>query len=388
MKISHPRTISARWALFILTAAIVAATTPARAVVLEQQWKAGQQLTYDVALNGTVNFQAPTDVPSMLAGIPIEALLRLNGQTTLDTISVEENGSGIVAVRLDNLQSRADAFGQSLQLNYRDGRARVLMNGQPGNGGRDMDWSGLQKPKVAWRISKLGRFEAMVPITRNDTAATEPATTGPAAADGTPAPTTPLPFNVPAFIQSLVARALPALWPGRDVQVGDKWSAEIGWPLPARAGAGNAGGSTPAADNRTNLGKADLVLRGEETVLGRKVQRIAIDGAFQLTEQQSSALTDLAPSAPAPNAGDKPRPAPRVNSGSQRVKGDLWVDAAAGQIVRVDVDLQGRGQSRQQGGRAEDGGFMDFTGKLKMELRKVSYSSDNATNATANGAAQ
>jgi len=346
----------ARAATLALTALLVTAAAPARAVVLEQQWKPGQQLTYDLSVNGTVNFQAPTDIPSFLAGIPIEALLKINGQTTFDTQSVEENGSGIVVLRLDSLQGRGDAFGQSVQLNYRDGKAKVLMNGQPANNGKDMDWSVLQNPKVGWRISKLGRFEAMVPLNKPAAETVEPTE---------PPANTPLPFNVPGFIQSLVAKALPALWPGREVQAGEKWTAEIGWPVPAKAG---------AEATKTNLGKADLVLRGEETVLGRKVQRIGIEGAFELTEQQSSSLTDLVPAKP-DTKSDKPNPADRLNSASQKMKGDIWIDAAAGQIVRVDIDLQGKGQSRQKGGRAEDGGFLDFTGKLKLELRKLSYSS-------------
>jgi hypothetical protein len=369
--------MGARVAPYAVAAVLLAAAAPAHAVVLEQQWKPGQQLTYDLSFNGTVNLQVPTDIPNMLAGIPIEAAVKLNGQTTLDTLSVEENGSGMVAVRLDSLQSRADAFGQTVQLNYKDGRGKVLMNGQATNNGNDMDWSMLQKPNVAWRISKLGRFEAMVPITKP---ATDAATAGTQTEEAPPAAGSTMPFNVPAFIQSLVARALPPLWPGREVQTGDKWSAEIGWPLPARAGAAPA---TPPA--RSNLGKADMVLRGEEMVLGRKVQRIGIDGNFELTEQQSASLTDLAPAPAADAKPDKPRAADRLNSASQRVKGDLWFDAAAGQIVRVDVDLQGSGKSRQKGGRVEDGGLLDFNGKLKMDLRKLSYSSESV--ATANAAA-
>ncbi len=90
------------------------AARSAQAVTLEQKWQPGQQLDYNVLLNGTVNLMAPADAPFFLAGVPLKAKLDLKAQTTFDALSVDDNGTGTVALRVADLQVRAEAFRRGL----------------------------------------------------------------------------------------------------------------------------------------------------------------------------------------------------------------------------------------------------------------------------------
>jgi hypothetical protein len=61
-------------ALSSLLMALGNATLSAQSVTLQQRWVKGQQLTYNVALNGALNLQAPpgAPIPSAGAGKPIK----------------------------------------------------------------------------------------------------------------------------------------------------------------------------------------------------------------------------------------------------------------------------------------------------------------------------
>src|SRR5687767_9350971 len=80
----------------VLALCLLLAPQPARAVVLEQRWQAGQQLSYDVGLNGTLNTQAPADA-GMLAGMPLEIQLNLKSLANVDTLAVDALGTGTIA---------------------------------------------------------------------------------------------------------------------------------------------------------------------------------------------------------------------------------------------------------------------------------------------------
>jgi len=72
-------------------------------------------------------------------------------------------------------------------------------------------------------------------------------------------------------------------------------------------------------------------------------------------------------------AGQKfPFKLPALMTMSQKIKGDVWFDPAAGQIVKMDVRLNSSAEGRSAAGKPTDGN-MNFNGKLLMELRKISF---------------
>jgi hypothetical protein len=329
-------------------------------------------LSYDVAFNGTVSLQAPAGGTSFLSGLPIDANLNSKGQATLETLRVTDTGSGVMAVRVNSMNTRATALGQVIELAYRDGAGSLRMNGQPMAQAGGLNWKKLQNPLVGWQISKRGRFESLVPLGAGEAEDPEkPASDKPMSL--------PLPINIGALIQSLIAQTMPSLWPDREVNAGDKWTSELRFPTLQRSGAAE----------QAPLGKVDLTLKGEEQVAGRTVQRVGLDGTIEISEQQAAALAKL-PTAVTPAPGEKSpsstgpaKATEHLSSGRQKIKGDLWFDAAAGQMVRGELELQGHGESRPKGAKsAEDNGFMDIAGTLQLNLRKVSYAGDGSHPAT------
>src|SRR6476661_8475209 len=90
-----------------MLAAVALASTffacSAHAVVLEQKWQAGQQLSYDMKVDGTLNLTAPEGTP-MIAGMPLEILMKGDGQSTFITNDVDDFGTATVGMRLERLQ--------------------------------------------------------------------------------------------------------------------------------------------------------------------------------------------------------------------------------------------------------------------------------------------
>lgn len=408
-------------AVLVLAGSVLAGASSARAITLEQKWTAGQQLNYDVLLNGTFNVKMPPEANNLLAGVPLDIDLNVKGQTGLDTLAVDELGVGTVVPRMGNLYVKADMLGQKMELQMRDGKGSFTMNGKAVGGGGNPGLDALTRPLVALHISKHGRIEGIVPLgTAGANAPPKPLEDGPP--PNGPAETAPPragdganqrrnPLNVPAMVQSMILRALPALWPDNDVNVGDKWATEIKWPLvpavPANPGTaaqpgGPAGPPADGAAPPAPLGKFDFTLRGEEEVAGRKTQRVAVKGLIETDEAKTAALARTA--APVPDAANAKEPgrgggaapaAPRLQYARQEIKGDLWLDPEAGQIVRVELDIQSHvvgqapGANRADGradGRANNGARpapagdseITFSGTLQMQLRKVSYASTPA----------
>ena len=329
---------------------MAAASRSAQAVTLEQKWQPGQQLDYNVLLNGTVNLMAPADAPFFLAGVPMKAKLDLKAQTTFDALSVDDNGTGTVALRVADLQVRAEAFGGAFVL--KNGRTSILMNGAPLNEGRDFDMSRLKNPPFAMLITKQGRVTNLVPTPNKPAGAATAAKPG--NQDGQA-------FDPSRFVIPLILRALPTVWPAQEVKIGDKWQGEIGWPVVA----GNDGKVAPAPDEALpTVGKMDFTLEAEEEILGRKTHRVAIEGDVVIDAQKAASVSKKA---------NEKTGMPRLTDARQEVKGKVWLDAAAGQVVRADLKLQtvAHGQGKSNG--AAGNSYANFEGTLTMELNKVSY---------------
>lgn len=358
-----------------LAVSCAALAVPAQAVVLEQKWIAGQQLTYDMTMDGTLNLDADSRAPFLWAGIPLQAKVGGDGEVTLDTRAVDNAGTAIVAVRVPRLLLRGALMEQRAELSIQNGQASLLfngipMNGQPGGAGGGPDLRALVDPAVALRISKMGRLEGIVPL-KQQTSNPDGTRKDDANAEKKPSRLGGL-FNIEGLLRSALLQALPAIWPGREVNVGEPWTVEPQIPLPAH-GAGDDAAATPAVQ-MTSLGKFDLVLRGEEEVEGRKTHRVAVRGALTLDEHSAALLSE--------GAGDRsnngaPR-GQRLIDASQTVDGDIWFDASAGQIVRAVLKLQT--QARNQGTtRARNNtqprtwnSAQKFAGTLEMKLRKGS----------------
>ena len=326
---------------------------PARAVVLEQKWKAGQQLSYETTLRGTANLTAPAGANFPLAGVPLEVPIRGTGLVQLQTLSVDAAGVGTLTMRVPQFNLTGQAFGQNGQLTLQENTSRVTLNGRPiklGDGTNP-----LAQPPFSLQISPQGRFVGFQPLAPK----TAPAATTTPANPVEPAAA----LDRTAMMTAAVVRALPALWPGRDVQVGEKWKAEISLPAapattvpptttaPATPPA-TAPATTAAPTAARPLGTWNMTFKGAEEVEGRTLQRVGVVGQVALDSTQTPAAQRAAGTA----------------SGKikQDVRGDLWLDAAAGQIVRADLTL---GVQAEGGQNEEQKARMNFIGTLQLNLK-------------------
>ncbi|MBV9469536.1 MAG: hypothetical protein JOZ57_09865, partial [Abitibacteriaceae bacterium] len=333
----------------------------------------------------------------------------------LDTLTVDENGTGTVVPRVNQLQIKGDMLGQKLILNVQDGNGSFTMNGKAMAGGDKANWGALSNPALAMRISKFGKIEGFVPNPGQTTPPTQGTpTTAPAPTDDAkaraaraagrleaPAGKKPqgagLPLDLQGILSAMMLRALPTLWPDHEVNAGDKWTTDLNWPLPAKITGDGAAPDAAAAPQFVPLGKFDMTLRGEEEVAGRKTQRIAVKGMVDIDEKTAAALAQSVPPQ-LHKAGAAKANAPALQHSKQQFSGDLWFDASAGQLVRVEMDVQSLVTAHNVGGQTANGqkknaqakpnpdedSAMAFNGTLQMQLRKVSYATANATNSVPN----
>jgi hypothetical protein len=360
----------ALFAALSLTVSCALLAMPAHAVVLEQKWVAGQQLTYDMQLDGTLNLDADSRAPFLWAGIPLQAKVGGAGEVTLDTRAVDEAGTATVAVLVPRLLLQGTLMEQRAELTVQNGQASfsfngMPMNGQPGGGGPDL--RALVDPTVALRISKMGRLEGIVPL-KQQTANANGTQKEEANQQRKPSRLGGL-FNIEGLLRSALLQALPAIWPGREVSAGEQWTVEPQIPLPARATADDA--ATNRAIQMTSLGKFDLTLRGEEEVEGRKMHRVAVQGALTLDERNAALLSDEV----AERTNNGALRGQRLVNASQTVDGDIWFDASAGQIVRAVLKLQtqaknqGTTPARNNAQPRTWNSAQKFAGTLEMKLR-------------------
>lgn len=322
-------------AAFIVALGALAPLLPAHAVVLEQKWQAGQSLSYQTALRGTANVQAPATAPFIFAGVPLEVEVSGEGLTQLQTLAVDEAGVGTVVVRVPKFDLSAQTLGQQGHVTLQDEKSRISLNGKTLNIGDGTN--PLAQPKVAIRVSREGKLVGFKNLEPKTVAKTAPQADKPVA----PAQA----IDQTAMLLAAITRALPTLWPGHDVNVGDTWKANVTFPTPSP--------TQPKTSVPTEFGAWDLTYKGSETVAGKELQRIGVVGKLAVDSNQFDT--------PDQKSVVKPR-----GKASQNVSGDFWVDADAGQIVRADLVLG----ARAEGGKTKDDQtWADFTGTLQLKLK-------------------
>ena len=352
--------------LSLLAAGVLAtaAFSSAQAVELQQKWQAGQALNYDLSLDGTTNIKVPRgmNLPRdfrFLAGVPLEIDLTGQGVARLNALAVSPSGESTVFVEVPKFDLNGSAFGQKALIGLRDGRVSFsifdqttdLVKPDPKN----------PFPKYALIIGKDGRVKGVKELDKNGKllATTAATPTAPVLSVADDTEQTPVAageaIDRGAFISSMIMQALPTLWPQRDVQTGETWKTTL--PLPAVL-ARNAN----AAQNAAPLSEWTMTLKGQEVVDGVSLWRVGIVGGLQVDGESLAAPT-------APKKGDKPVPA--LENLSQRVNGDLWFDAAKGQVVRGNMVIDARGKSHtiDEQGRKGEPAWADFTGTFGMRLR-------------------
>lgn len=351
--------------------ALLANARPAHAVVLQQKWIAGQQLPYDITLDGTVNVTADEGAPGMLgmmAGNPLEIKLNGTGQTIFDTRSVDEKGVGTLAFLVPRLNIKGNAFGTNAVLDIKDGKASFSLAGKPmGEGARPVPE--LLDPAIGFLLSPQGRFGGTVAL--KPAASTD--ANGKAENGKTPNDKTPNDKAVTRTGPNMgmgganpirFLSALSQLWPERDIKTGETWTIqpviEV-FPKP---------GSAEGLPRQIFLGTITMKLLGQETVANRSAQHIDVRGTLVLDKEKAAILN-------AANAKANPN-APRLISARQVINGDIWLDAAAGQIVRVVLKVQAQSSAtattpaKNPKEKAQPWNIaQDFDGTLKMNLGKV-----------------
>jgi hypothetical protein len=313
---------------------IFAALSPlasAHAVVLEQKWTPGQDLNYQTVLRGTMNVQAPASANFMLAGVPLDVEIRGDGIAQLKTLSVDGAGVGTVAVRVPQFDLQAETWGQKGQMTLSENSSKFSLNGKAiklGDGTNP-----LGNAQNALRISRQGRVIGVQNLA--------PKTPVAAKTDDEPVDVASA-INKGALMTAAILRALPTLWPGRDIAPGESWKAQVNFPV--------ASPTDPKKVTPTQFGEWNLTLKGAETVAGRQLQRVGVVGSLSVDSAQFAVPTAKAPRGVA----------------KQDVSGDLWLDAANGQIARADLVVG----ARVEGGKGtKDASHADFTGTLQLNLK-------------------
>ncbi len=375
---------------FVMAASMVTSVR-ADAAVLQQKWVAGQKLPYDVTLDGTMNIQAGDGAPGMLgltAGLPFEIKFNGSGQAIFDTRSVDEQGVGTVAVLVPQLNVKGSAFMMQGALDVKDGKAVISMGGKAmGNGARPVPQ--LSDPAFGLRFSPLGRFEGAVALKTPEPAtdangmaekAAKDAKDDAVKKDDADKPTGAsmdrgIGLGVGGANPAVLLQSLPQLWPGRDVKTGETWTLEPKIPV---ARAVKAGETINGPAQMISLGTITMKLLGQETVAGRVSQHIDVRGTLVLDKAKAAIL----------NAASTDPNRPRLNSARSVINGDIWLDADAGQIVRVLLKVQlqssSTGTAPAKDANAKPQTFdlaQDFNGTLRMTLGKVMLA--QATNAQA-----
>lgn len=347
----------------------------ANAAELKQKWTAGEKLPYAVTLDGTMNIQAGDGAPGMLglmAGLPLEIKVNGTGQTIFDTRAVDAQGVGTIALLVPQLNLKGNAFMTDAALDIKDGKATFSLGGKAmGDGSRAVP--GLTDPAVGLRISPLGRFEGTMPLktpAANANANANGAGAKPDAnskiMDGAAkAPGASMDMGMGGSNPMMFLNALPQLWPGRDIKIGETWSIEPRIPVALKLKPGETfNGPAPMI----SLGTITMKLLSQETVANRVTQHIDVRGTLALDKDKAALL----------NAANTRPGAMRLNSARQTINGDIWFDSAAGQIVRIVLKVQlqssstGTTPAKDAAAKAQTWDLaQDFNGTLQMQMGTV-----------------
>lgn len=343
--------------LLALTASLLpfAAKPSSAAVTLKQNWQANQQLVYDTNIDGNLSLQLPANAPTMFAGIPLEINLRGVGKTTLDTLKVNDFGDGTVHAKINPLSLEAETFGQKASIKVNNGTATTILNGAPQNV-PFIDWSLITNPPIALTLSpqmKVTGYES----TKNATAATSTDSASPT--------------GIIAMIQNLILQSLPAALPTKSLNVGDKWTSDVQF-------------KTSPAPNATaiKLGSFDFELKEPQTMEGRSLQHIAVVGTLDLSSEQSKAFktgfgtADANVNITEGKSSDTTKMLTDMLSNhlfsfGQTMDGDLYFDAAAGQFIQADLNVDSQLQTLPDLNEpSTPDGFLNFSGTIRFKLSK------------------
>ena len=346
----------------------------AGAVTLRQQWTPGQQLGYETTLTGAMTLLADDESPQPWAGLPTDFRVRGNSSLALETLAADAAGVGTVALRVGDSRVRAQGFGQIFEVTIRDGQVTALTNGKPAESPKAM--RAVAEPDWAMHLTPDGRLAGVIALKVPPQTPPEAARKPLGAAD--------TPFDLASAAQSWMLRAFPALWPPGEVKIGESWTMPIAVPLPPARPKANETAPPPLPPLR--IGDATFTLRGEEEIAGRKAQRVALSGAFDIDAAKAKIIGDATRAASpetapvAPPKKNVPSTTLDLADAKQKFTGDLWLDTASGQLVRAELAMQihahSTGVIKNKAGRTrptED--WADFDGTLQMQLRKVSYES-------------
>lgn len=305
----------------------------ARAVVLEQKWTPGQDLNYQTVLRGTMNVQAPASANFILAGVPLDIEISGDGVAQFRVLAVDEAGIGTVAVRVPQFDLRGETWGQKGQVVLSETSSKFLLNGKAQKIGDGTN--PLGKSQTALRISRQGRVLGLKSLATQAPAAPK---ADEKAGDAGAA------INQGALVTAAIIQALPTLWPGRDIAPGENWTTKINFPVASQA--------EPKKVTLTQFGEWNLTLKGAETIGGRQLQRVGLSGSISVDSAQFTA-----PGAKTPRG-----------VAQQDLSGDVWLNAAAGQIARADLVIGARVKA---GEGTKDQSHADFTGTLQMNLKNA-----------------
>lgn len=314
--------------LCLLSGSLCVTAGSVHAATLEHKWRAGEQLSYDLAVDGTMTIETDANAPILFAGIPLDVKILGGADVLLDTREVTPDGAATIAVTLPQLKLKGTAWEQVATLDAKQGNVGITFNGR--GMGKDTRAPWLVEPPYALQVSKNAHIERVISLTEKpeDAAKEEiPKQDDPLKeqAASVPAPAAPpignrLPLNVAGLMRSLALQVLPTLWPGRDVAPGETWSIESRLPVPSRKADG------PALE-MMSLGKFELTLGNEEDYAGHRAYKVAIQGLLSLDKNKAARL----------NNGQ----GTRLINAAQKLGGSLWFDAAAGQLVGADLKLTG-----------------------------------------------
>lgn len=340
---------------------LVLCAAPSHAVTLRQKWVPGEKLAYDMTVGGTMTLLDDDESPQPWAGLPMEFRVRGNALATLETLSVDEAGIGTLVLRGGDSKIRAMGLGQVMEFTVKNGYASAIMNGKPLEEGAKP--FSVADPSFGLRIGPQGRLEGTVKLR-------EPAKDK-----------DDLPFDLITTLQSWMLQSVPELWPQGDVKEGDKWTAPLEVPLPPR--------EKDKLRPPLRTGQVTFTLRGVEEIGGRKVQRIALEGGFEIDAAKAKTLNEAAQEVAQEAAREAtPNAAPKANEqkdntvkttrnladAKEKLSGDLWLDTVTGQIVRADIKAQGamhtQGTITNKAGRTRPTETeASFDGSMQFQLR-------------------
>jgi hypothetical protein len=209
----------------------------------------------------------------------------------------------------------------------------------------------LVNPPVSFKITRAGKLAGLEPVP----GAVKPATP---AADDKPVPLKDA-INQGALVQAVILQSLPSLWPGHEVQEGDSWHALVNWPA-----------EDPAAAAKP-LGDFQLTFETTETLNGKQLARIKVDGTMELDPAKLAEINKDALEA-AKKPGAKTEDLTTLTALGQKVAGSIWFDTAAGQIEKVELQVNARARIRpvKATGKPAEESWGDFTGSVKFQRRE------------------